>query len=368
MRYENAGDIDIGLIRHQYLETTNALHLQERIQPMFVKSYAVNEAGAPLQPFEHQLEEIGAHQVDIAVGHCGICHSDLSMIDNEWEIAEYPFVPGHEIVGTIKAVGPQVTHLKEGQTVGLGWFSQSCMHCPQCLSGNHNLCPTAEATIVGRHGGFADTVRANQEWVIPLPDSVNTNSAGPLFCGGITVFNPIVANNIRPTDRVGVVGIGGLGHMALQFLRAWGCEVTAFSTSPEKEDEAKKLGAHHYVSTHDTTALEKLTGHFDMIIVTVNVALPWDNYINTLRPKGKLHIVGAAPSVEATVFPLIIGQRSISGSPLGSPATIASMLEFAARHNIAPITETFPLTKVNDALEHLRTGKPRYRIVLENDL
>ena len=334
---------------------------------MIVKAYAASEAAAALRPFEYELGEIGEEHVDIEVSHCGICHSDLSMLNNDWEITEYPLVPGHEIVGKIKAVGSSVTHLSVGQTVGLGWFAQSCMTCAQCMSGNHNLCSSAEGVIVGRHGGFADVVRAHKAWVIPLPDGVNAGSAGPLFCGGITVFNPIVQNNVRPTDRVGVVGIGGLGHMAVRFLRAWGCEVTAFSTSPDKKEEAVKMGAHHFVSTRDTAALEKLAGHFNLILVTVNVALPWDDYVNALGPKGKLHLVGAAPSVEATVFPLIIGQKSFGGSPLGSPATMGSMLEFAARHGIEPVTETFPMSKVNDAFERLRSGKARYRIVLEND-
>jgi len=165
----------------------------------------------------------------------------------------------------------------------------------------------------------------------------------------------------------GVIGIGGLGHMALAFLRAWGCEVTAFSTSPEKEQEALGLGAHHFLDSRDTAALEKRAGYFDMLLSTVNVSLPWDAYIAALGPKSKLHLVGAAPSVEATVFPMIGGQRSVGGSPLGSPATIATMLAFAARHGIAPLTETFPMSRVNDAMEKLRSGKPRYRIVLEND-
>ena len=334
---------------------------------MKIRAYAAESARADLQPFEYELGEIGSEDVDIAVSHCGICHSDLSMLNNDWEITRYPFVPGHEIVGRIAAVGPQVTHLAVGQTVGLGWFAQSCMTCPQCMSGHHNLCPEARGTIVERHGGFADRVRAHQGWVIPLPEGVATASAGPLFCGGITVFNPIVQNHIRPTDRVGVVGIGGLGHMALAFLKAWGCEVTAFSTSADKEDEARRLGAHHFLNTRDSGALEKRAGYFNMILVTVNVALPWEAYIGALAPKGKMHLVGAAPSVETAVFPLIIGQRALGGSPLGSPATIGTMLDFAARHGIAPLTETFPMSQVNDAMERLRSGRPRYRIVLTND-
>jgi uncharacterized zinc-type alcohol dehydrogenase-like protein len=334
---------------------------------MNVKAYAAETAAGPLQPFEYNLGEIGAEEVDILVDYCGICHSDLSMLDNSWQITRYPFVPGHEIAGRIEAVGPGVSHLAVGQTVGLGWFAKSCMICRQCMSGNHNLCSEAQGTIVERHGGFADRVRAHMGWVIPLPDGVAPASAGPLFCGGITVFNPIVQNKIRPTDRVGVIGIGGLGHMALGFLRAWGCEVTAFSTSPEKEEEARRLGAHHFLNSRDAAALEKRAGYFDMILSTVNVSLPWDAYIGALAPKGKLHLVGAAPSVEATVFPMLIGQRSVGASPLGSPATIGTMLDFAARHGIAPQTESFPMSRVNDAMEKLRSGKPRYRIVLEND-
>ncbi len=335
---------------------------------MIVKAYAAQSAGGKLQPFEYELGDIGPDEVDIAVSHCGICHSDLSMLNNDWEITRYPFVPGHEIVGRIETVGSQVTNLEAGQTVGLGWFAQSCMTCRQCMSGHHNLCPEAGGTIVERHGGFADRIRAHKGWVIPLPEGIDTASAGPLFCGGITVFNPLVQNNIRPTDRVGVVGIGGLGHMALAFLKAWGCEVTAFSTSADKEAEARQLGAHHFLNTGDTGALEKRAGYFDLILVTVNVPLPWDAYIAALSPRGKLHLVGAAASIEATVFPLIVGQRSLGASPLGSPATIGIMLDFAARHGIAPLTEIFPMYQANAAMEKLRSGKPRYRIVLANDL
>jgi len=335
---------------------------------MFIKAYASDSAGDELRPYEYDPGELGDEQVDIDVQYCGICHSDLSMLENEWQFTQYPFVPGHEVVGKINAVGNNVSHLTPGQSVGLGWFSKSCMTCPQCMSGHHNLCPDAEGTIMGRHGGFANKVRAHKGWVIPLPEGVNPTSAGPLFCGGITVFNPIVQNNIQPTDRVGVVGIGGLGHMALRFLKAWGCEVTAFSTSPDKEAEARAFGAHNFVNTRDTGALEKLAGHFNMILDTVNVELDWNAYINALSPQGMLHIVGAAPQVTAAVFPMLIGQKSFGSSPLGSPARTALMLDFAARHNIEPMIETFPMSRVNDALEKLKSGKPRYRLVLENDL
>jgi uncharacterized zinc-type alcohol dehydrogenase-like protein len=334
---------------------------------MTVKAYAALESGGELKPFEYEPGPIGPDEVDIRVQTCGICHSDLSMVKNDWGIAAYPLVPGHEVVGTVAATGERVRHLKKGQTVGLGWFARSCMACPQCLSGDHNLCPDGVGTIVGRHGGFADRVRAHWTWTLPIPDGIDPRAAGPLFCGGITVFNPLVQNDIRPVDRVAVVGIGGLGHLALQFLNAWGCEVTAFSSSADKEEEARRMGAHHFVDSRDRDALSGLAGRFDMVLVTVNVALDWPAYIETLRPRGRLHFVGAAPEVSSGIFPLLIGQRSIGASPLGSPRTTADMLDFAARHGIAPVVEAFPMSRVNDAMAHLEAGKARYRIVLEND-
>lgn len=331
-----------------------------------VHAYAATQAGGRLEPFEYDLPDTLNHdEVEIDIRYCGICHSDLSVLDDEWGVSQYPLVPGHEVVGQVAAVGEHVTHVQVGQWVGVGWFSRSCLVCDQCMGGDHNLCPSAEGIMMGRPGGFADKVRAQAHWVTPLPEGIGRADAGPLFCGGITVFNPIVQNNVRPTQRVGVIGIGGLGHMALQFLRAWGCEVTAFSTTPDKEAEARAFGAHHFVSTHDGAALEKLAGSFDLILDTVNVDLSWDLYIQALAPKGKLHLVGAAQQVTATVFPMLLAQRSLGASPLGSPATIREMLRFAARHGIAPRTEHFPLAQVNEAMEHLKAGRPRYRIVLD---
>jgi len=190
-----------------------------------------------------------------------------------------------------------------------------------------------------------------------------------MFCGGITVFNPIVQLGIKPTDRVAVIGIGGLGHLALKFLRAWGCEVTAFTSSDSKRVEALKLGAHRTLNTRNPEELTKAAGSFDFILNTTNVGLDWNSYIAALKPKGRLHTVGAVLEPMAlAAFPLIVGQKSLSGSPLGSPATTDIMLQFSARHGIAPTTETFPMSRANEALDHLRSGKARYRIVLTNDL
>jgi len=334
-----------------------------------IRAFAASAAGKPLEPFSYEPGPLGDEQVEVAVETCGICHSDLSMLDNEWGNTTYPFVGGHEAIGRVVAAGPSVKRVKVGDTVGVGWYAGSCQCCPQCLSGDQNLCTSAEQTIVGRHGAFAERVRVNWLWATPIPAGVDLVSAGPLFCGGITVFNPILQAGVRPTDRVGVVGIGGLGHLAIQFLAKWGCSVTAFSSNPKKADEARALGAHEVVDSRDPAAVKNLAGSLDFILVTANVALDWDAYFTALSPKGRLHFVGAVLSpISVGAFTLIGGQKSLAGSPLGSPANTSRMLAFCARHKIAPTIETFPLSRINDALDHLRAGKARYRIVLTNDL
>jgi uncharacterized zinc-type alcohol dehydrogenase-like protein len=328
-----------------------------------VKAYAAMEAGGEFEAFEYEPGQLGPDQVDIEVESCGICHSDLSMRDNEWQMTEYPFVGGHEVIGKIAAMGKQVPGLKVGDRVGLGWYSKSCMYCDHCLGGDQNLCLTAEGTITHQMGGFADRVRCHWGWATPIPKSLPSEKCGPLLCGGITVFNPIVQHGLSPTARVGVIGIGGLGHIAVKFLRAWGCEVTAFSRGREKQEAARELGAHHYVATGEEGALETVVGKFDLILNTTNVELPWDAYVAALAPKGVLHTVGAAPKVEAAVFPMIVGQKSLSSSPLGSIATTRKMIDFCARHQITPDVETFPMSEINDAFERVKQAPP-LRIVL----
>jgi uncharacterized zinc-type alcohol dehydrogenase-like protein len=330
------------------------------------KGYAAKKAGGNLEVIEYDLGPLGDHQVDIKVEYCGICHSDLHMIDNSWGISQYPLVPGHEIIGKIEALGSHVKGFVVGQQVGVGWNNGSCMSCEWCLTGNHNLCASAIPTVLGRYGGFSERVRAAAEWVIPIPEKLSAQAAGPLLCGGVTVFNPIIQFDVKPTDHVGVIGIGGLGHMALRFLDAWGCEVTAFSSNSAKEDEAKRFGADHFVNSTDSAALAKLINSLDFIISTVDVPLDWNSYINILRPKGRLHYVGALlQPVSVSAFPGLLAQKSISSSPTGSPAVLKTMVDFAARHNILPKTETFKFSQVNEAIERLRLGKVRYRVVLE---
>lgn len=330
-----------------------------------IKAYAAFEAKGLLKPFEYDPGELKPHEVEIDVHYCGICHSDLSVIDSEWGPTSYPVVPGHEVVGKISQVGNQVRNLSIGQVVGLGWHAGYCNECALCRSGDHNMCSDSQATIIGHHGGFADKVRAASNSVVPIPDGIDLESAGPLFCGGITVFNPLVQFNIKPTDKVAVIGIGGLGHMAVEFLNAWGCEVTAFTSSEGKRIEALSLGARHTLNSRNADEIKAAAGRFDFIISTVNVKLDWNLYLGTLGPRGRLHFVGATlEPLDLNVFALMGKQRSVSASPVGSPATIAKMLDFANLHQIKPQIEKFKFADINKAIERLRSGEARYRVVL----
>ena len=291
----------------------------------------------------------------------------MSMMNNDWGMTQYPIVPGHEIIGEIVAVGNAVKNLKVGDKVGLGWMSSSCMSCSQCMSGDHNLCANSEGTIIGRHGGFAEYVRSHWSWAIPIPEGIDLSKAGPLLCGGITVFSPIFLSNLKPTDSVGVIGIGGLGHLAIKFLKHWGCDVIAFSSNPSKKDEILSMGANKVINSKDSEELKSVSGKLKFILNTTNVSLDWDSYLTALSPKGKLHTVGAVlEPMEIPAFSLIMGDKSVGGSPIGSPEIIRIMLDFCNRHNIYPNVEEFPMEEVNEAIEHLEQGKARYRIVLKN--
>jgi uncharacterized zinc-type alcohol dehydrogenase-like protein len=331
------------------------------------KAWVAKAAKQPMVLETVDLGPLGAEDVELAVEHCGLCHSDLSIFNNDWGISQFPAILGHEVVGRVTAVGPNAKRIEVGQRVGIGWNSGSCMHCRQCMSGNQHLCPQVQATIVGHRGGFASHARAHWAWAVPLPEKLDFAEAGPLLCGGITVFAPL-AMYAKPTDRVGVIGIGGLGHMAVKFAAAYGCDVTALTSSESKFDEAKEFGANHVVSSKDTTAIKKLAGSFDLLISTVNVKLDWDAMIGALAPNGRLHLVGAVlEPIPLAAFSLITQQRSVSGSPTGAPMTIETMLDFAARHNVTPQNEHYPMSKINEAFARLDSGKAHYRIVLDAD-
>jgi uncharacterized zinc-type alcohol dehydrogenase-like protein len=333
-----------------------------------IRGWAATQAGKPLSPYEYDPGPLGPEDVEVAVEHCGLCHSDLSVIQNEWGFSSYPFIPGHEAVGRVVAMGSHAKGRTVGERVGVGWTASSCMHCRLCLSGDQHMCPRAVPTIIGHNGGFAERLRAHWAWTIPLPDKIDITSAGPLMCGGITVFNPLARFGIKPPHRVGVVGIGGLGHLGLKFAAAWGCEVTAFTSSASKADEARGFGARHVVSSRDSKAIRAIKGTLDMLLVTANAPLDWTAMMATLAPKGRMHIVGAVlEPIPVAAFDLIGFERSVSGSPTGAPVDIDTMLQFATRHGIAPQVEHFPMSKVNDALAHLEAGKARYRVVLDAD-
>jgi uncharacterized zinc-type alcohol dehydrogenase-like protein len=332
-----------------------------------IQGLAAYAAGAELLPYKYDAGELGPQQVEIGITHCGVCHSDLHLIANDWGISQYPFIPGHEIVGTVRAAGAEVRSLTVGQRVGLGWQSNSCGICEWCSRGMENLCPEAEGTCVHRNGGYADRVRANAKFVIPIPEALNSEHTAPLLCGGITVYNPLRTHGVNPSSRVGIVGIGGLGHLAIQFARVFGAEVTAFSTSAGKEEEARALGAHHFVNTRESKAMKDVAGSMDFILSTINADQDWGVYIQALRPTGNLCFVGVPPSpVSVHAFPLIAGLRSISGNPTGSPYRLKEMLDVAARHGVKATTECFPMAKANTAIEKVKKNKVRYRAVLAN--
>jgi alcohol/geraniol dehydrogenase (NADP+) len=332
-----------------------------------IEAWVANEAKQKFSRQQVDLGPLGAEEVEVRVEHCGLCHSDLSVWNNDWGFSQFPAVLGHEVIGRVVDVGPAARGIEVGQRVGVGWFSGSCMHCRQCMSGDHNLCPEAEATIVNHRGGFASRVRSHWAWTIPLPESIQFAEVGPLLCGGITVFNPL-AMYARPTSRVGIVGIGGLGHMGVKFAAAYGCDVTAFTSSEGKFDEARGFGANHVVSSRDSDAIGELAGTFDLLISTVNVPLDWGALIGALAPKGRLHVVGAMlEPIPVSAFQLLEKQKCVSGSPTGSPVALSTMLEFAARHNVTPQTEHLPMSQINEAFERLAAGKVRYRFVLDAD-
>lgn len=332
-----------------------------------IQGLAAHAAGAELLSFRYDPGELGRQEVEIGVTHCAICHSDLHLISNDWGISQYPFIPGHEIIGTVTAVGAGVHTLKAGERVGLGWQSNSCGECEWCSRGMENLCPSQEATCVHRHGGYADRVRANSRFVARIPDALPSEQAAPLLCGGITVYSPLRDHGVNPSSRIGVVGIGGLGHIAIQFARVFGAEVTAFSTSVAKEEEARSLGAHHFVNSRESKAMRDVAGSLDFILNTANADQDWNVYLQALRPTGTLCFVGVPPSpVSLHAFPMIAGIRTVTGSPIGSPQRIREMLDVAARHGVKATTELFAMSKANEAIEKVKKNKVRYRAVLAN--
>lgn len=331
-----------------------------------IKAFAAFEQGGELKPYTYDPGPLADDQVEIAVEYCGICHSDLSVIDNEWGMSQYPVVPGHEICGQVIEVGKNVTQFKKGDLVGVGWFSGFCLKCESCLSGDHNYCEGAQPTIIGHFGGFADKVRAQEAAVVRIPESFDKSLVGPLLCAGLTVFNPLIQFGIKATDHVGVIGIGGLGHLALEIYRAWGCDVTAFTHSASKNADILLMGADHVVDEQNPKSLEGLERKFNYIISTVNLNLNWNQFLGFLKPRGRLHLVGVITEpMNISMIQLLAAQRSLSSSGVGPPAVLNKLMEFSAQHNIKPIVEFYSFDQINEAIEHLRQEKAHYRIVLK---
>src|ERR1700735_3572523 len=332
-----------------------------------IHGFAVHAAGAHLLAYKYDPGELATHEVEIKISHCGVCHSDVHLIDNDWGISKYPFIPGHEIVGTVVGVGSAVKDRTMGERVGVGWQANSCGICEWCRQGQEQLCAKAQPTCVGRNGGFADRVRVNSRFAVPVPTALDSENAAPLMCAGITVYSPLRNYDVRPSSRVGVIGIGGLGDLGIQFAKAFGAEVTAFSTSKDKEEEAKELGAHNFVNTRDTGALKKVAGAFDLLLSTVAADQDWQAYVGALRPKGMLCIVGASATPMQIAGPSLISlEKAVSGSNTGSPQDLVEMLDVAARHGVKAVTEKFAMAKANEAVAKVKKNQVRYRAVLAN--
>lgn len=335
---------------------------------MTVRAYAAQRAGTTLEAWAYDPPPLAPFEAEIAVTHCGLCHSDVHIIKGDWG-ESFPAVPGHEVVGEVVAVGSAADPALLGQRVGVGWQAGACLACEFCLRGEENMCVRARPSCFeGHFGGFAQRFRADSRFCHPIPAGMRSVEAAPLLCAGITVYAPLKRYARAGHWRVGVVGIGGLGHLALKFARALGAEVTAFTTSASKADEAKALGAHHVVMTGEASALRRARASLDLLLVTVNAALDWFSYAKTLRPNGVLCFVGAADNnVDIPVGVILSKQWTVTGSSIGGRADMRDMFALAALHGITPQVEALPMSQVNTAIQRLLANDVRYRFVLTWD-
>jgi uncharacterized zinc-type alcohol dehydrogenase-like protein len=332
-----------------------------------VAGYAAMAKGRALEPVTYPAPELGEHDVRVAVSHCGLCFTDIQAIDDFYRVTTFPFVPGHEIVGHVEALGPAVSELREGDRVGIGWQGRSCRSCRWCLEGEIQLCyGIAEMGTWERHGGFADSVTVDAGFAYPLPAAVPSDAAAVLMCAGISIFGPLRAHAGTAVRRVGIYGLGGLGHLAIQFAHALGYEVTAFSSSPGKEEEARGFGADRFVLTGDRDRLRPLDFELDLVLCTAHGNIDWQVPLNALEKRGRLVVVGF-PQVSVWSRDLVVHEVSITGSFLGNHATMREMLAFAPEHGIAPRIERMPMARVNEAIDRLKANRARYRITLTRD-
>jgi uncharacterized zinc-type alcohol dehydrogenase-like protein len=331
-----------------------------------IHAFAALAPKARLVPFEYAPGALGAHDVELEVSHCGLCYSDVHLIDDDWKKSRYPLVPGHEVIGVVVARGAEVSHLAVGQRVGVGWQHGACGSCEFCLTGHENLCPTQTATAVGHHGGVAQRMIADARFALPIPDKLASAPAAPLLCGGVTVYAPMRRFGVTAKSRVGVIGIGGLGSMAIAIAHRLGAEVTAFTSTPAKRDEALRMGANEAVPSTDVKEVKKLAGRLDLLLSTVHVKLDYMTYLQVLRPNGALVLLGGGTGLLTLAQPALLGQRILTTGEIGTRAAIAELLDLAARHAIEPIIEVAPMHDVQAQIDRLRANQVRYRAVLAN--
>jgi len=339
-----------------------------------VKAYGVSNATQPLGPMQITRRDAGERDVVIDIAYCGVCHSDIHQARNEWDNSIFPMVPGHEIVGTVTKVGAKVKRFKAGDKVGVGCLVDSCRECPDCKDHLEQFCSRPiftynclekdNKTIV--HGGYATKIVVDDDFVLRIPDNLSLDKTAPLLCAGITTYSPLRHWNAGPGKKVAVIGLGGLGHMAVKIAHAMKAEVTVLSRTLDKKADAMKLGADQVYATNDPKTFEKLNKYFDLIINTVSVKLDWGAYLGTLKRDGTMVLLGVpsdAPQLHA--FPLIMGRRSLAGSLIGGLKETQEMLDFCGKHNITADIELIPINKINEAYERVIKADVKYRFVID---
>jgi uncharacterized zinc-type alcohol dehydrogenase-like protein len=317
------------------------------------------------------------HDVQIEILFCGICHSDLHYARNEWSTlmqTVYPCVPGHEIVGRVTKVGPAVTKFKLGNLAAVGCLVDADLSCPHCRAGNEQFCPSQVWTYGGTdkhlglptYGGYSESIVVDERFTLRVPGNLPLANAAPLVCAGITTYSPLRHWKVGPGQKVGIVGLGGLGHMGVKFARAFGAQVVVFTTSPSKKDDAIRLGAHEVVISRNADEMNKHTGSFDFILDAVAAVHDLNAYLNLLKVDGNLTVVGAPEKPHAvSAFSLILGRRSLSGSPIGGIAETQEMLDFCGKNNITADVEVIPIQKVNEAYDRMAKSDVKYRFSID---
>ena len=339
-----------------------------------VKGYAAPEAKIPLAPFKFERREVGPHDVQIEIAYCGVCHSDIHQVRDEWGGSIFPMVPGHEIVGKITKVGDQVTKFKVGETAGVGCFVDSCRHCPSCLAGLDQYCDVGMiATYNGRdkegnptYGGYSNQVVVDENYILHVSDKLPLAGVAPLLCAGITTYSPLIEWKVGKGHKLGVVGLGGLGHMAVKLGASLGAEVTVLSTSASKKADAEKLGAHHFVVTSDPEQVKAVQGTLDFIINTISAQHEYDFFMQLLKLDGTMILVGVPPEApKVTAFNLIMKRRRLAGSLIGGIKETQEMLDYCAEHGITSDVEVINIDYINEAYERMIKGDVRYRFVID---